>query len=128
MYQTSVNMTHDIKLKRTYEQAEPSDGFRVLVDRLWPQGLSHENFHYDLWEKEIAPSTELREWFHANPSEQRWAEFEKRYEAELKANPAFPEFVEMIEDKPVVTLLYSSKNTEMNNAVIVRNVLLSELK
>lgn len=73
------------QLKRAYEPASPEDGFRVYIDRLWPRGLSHETFHYDLWDKDIAPSTELREWFHADP-DNRWSEFETRYSKELETS------------------------------------------
>lgn len=74
------------QLKRAYEPASLEDGFRVYIDRLWPRGLSHETFHYDLWDKDIAPSTELREWFHADP-DNRWSEFETRYSKELETSP-----------------------------------------
>lgn len=112
----------EIKLKRAYDEASPSDGYRVYIDRLWPRGLSHETFHYDSWDKEIAPSTELREWFHADP-DGRWAEFERRYEAELKENPAFASLKAELDSKPVVTLLYSSHDREHNNAVVVAEML-----
>ena len=108
----------EFKLKRAYDPESEDDGFRVYIDKLWPRGLSHETFHYDLWEKDIAPSTELREWFHEDP-ENRWNEFEKRYEEELKENPAFKPFKELLNSKPVVTLLYSSHDEEHNNAVVV---------
>lgn len=108
----------EFKLKRAYDAAEPSDGFRVYIDRLWPQGLSHETFHYDLWEKDMAPSTALREWFHEDP-QNRWDEFKQKYASELRQMPAFQTFKKLLYDKPVVTLLYSSKNTEHNNAVVV---------
>lgn len=111
-----------LKLKRAYDPAEPDDGFRVYIDRLWPRGLSHETFHYDLWDKDIAPSTELREWFHQDP-ENRWPEFEKKYAAELQGSSAFYELMKQIEGKPVVTLLYSSHDQEHNNAVVVYNLL-----
>lgn len=111
-----------IKIKRAYDPADPSDGFRVYIDRLWPRGLSHETFHYDLWDKDIAPSTELREWFHADPSE-RWEEFKDRYQTELKSNLAFDGFKKTISDKKVVTLLYSSHDEQHNNAVVVCEVL-----
>lgn len=112
------------KLKRAYEPQSSNDGFRVYIDRLWPRGLSHETFHYDLWDKDIAPSTELREWFHADPQE-RWPEFEKKYTAELAANPSFAALQKLLETKPVVTLLYSSHDEQHNNAVIVYNLLRS---
>ena len=115
-------MKQTILLKRAYEPTNPADGYRVYIDRLWPRGLSHETFHYDSWDKSIAPSTELREWFHQDP-DGRWAEFEARYKAELLANPAFDALKKEIADKPTVTLLYSSHDTDHNNAVVVRNLL-----
>lgn len=115
-------MKQIIKLKRAYEAPEPNDGYRVYIDRLWPQGLSHADFPYDLWDRSIAPSTELRQWFHQDP-DGRWEEFEKRYADELKANPAFAQLKQTLSDKPTVTLLYSSRDEEHNNAVIVRNLL-----
>lgn len=112
----------EIEIKRAYEPAAPSDGFRVYIDRLWPRGLSHETFKYDMWDKEIAPSTELREWFHADP-ENRWPEFEKKYADELRNNPAFGNLKKEIAGKPKVTLLYSSHDEAHNNAVVVYNLL-----
>lgn len=109
-------------MKRAYEPASSEDGYRVYIDRLWPRGLSHETFHYDMWDKEIAPSTELREWFHDDP-DGRWDEFEKRYAEELKGNPAFATLKAEIAGKPKVTLLYSSHDKEHNNAVVVYNLL-----
>lgn len=105
-----------IQTKRAYDPASPSDGFRIYIDRLWPRGLSHETFHYDLWDKTIAPSTELREWFHADPSA-RWEEFCRRYTAELHANPAFATLRQTVASHPVVTLLYSSHDRDHNNAI-----------
>lgn len=118
-------MKQTIKLKRAYDPASDEDGYRVYVDRLWPRGLSHETFHYDLWDKEIAPSTELREWFHADP-ENRWTEFAVKYRAELKANPALKSLKHEIADQSIVTLLYSSHDQEHNNAVVLENVLNNE--
>ena len=115
-------MKQSIKIKRAYEAASPDDGFRVYIDRLWPRGMSHETFHYDVWDKDIAPSTELREWFHADP-DNRWADFEKRYKAELVQNPAFEKLKNMIADKSTVTLLYSSHDEAHNNAVVVEDLL-----
>ena len=114
-----------IQIKRAYEPASDSDVFRIYIDRLWPRGLSHETFHYDLWDKDIAPSTQLREWFHQDP-EGRWPEFEMKYKQELLANPAFEKLKEYIATKPVVTLLYSSHDQEHNNAVILSDILKSE--
>ena len=111
-----------LELKRAYDPESPSDGFRIYIDRLWPRGLSHETFHYDLWDKDIAPSTELREWFHQDP-EGRWEEFAEKYKKELEANPAFAHLKAYIAGKPVVTLLYSSHDETHNNAVVVYNLL-----
>ncbi|MGM9827521.1 MAG: DUF488 domain-containing protein [Muribaculaceae bacterium] len=117
-------MEQKISIKRAYEAESPNDGYRIYIYRLWPRGLSHSTFRYDLWDKDIAPTTELREWFHENP-DSRWPEFEKRYKAELQNNPAFRNLVKEIADKPRVTLLYSSHDSEYNNAVIVRDMLLN---
>ncbi len=111
-----------VKIKRAYEPEEPSDGYRIYIDRLWPRGLSHETFHYDMWFKDIAPSTELREWFHADPDE-RWNEFQKRYKAELQASDSFSQLRQLIAGKPVVTLLYSSHDEVHNNAVVIKDLL-----
>lgn len=111
-----------IQIKRAYEPSLPTDGYRVYIDRLWPRGLSHETFHYDLWDKEIAPSTELREWFHQD-SDNRWDEFEKKYKEELLQNPAFTQLKADLVDKPVVTLLYSSHDQDHNNAIVVQQLL-----
>lgn len=117
-------MKQIISIKRAYEPVAPDDGFRIYIDRLWPRGLSHETFHYDWWDKDIAPSTELREWFHANPQSE-WMEFEKRYQQELLLNPAFANLKKAISDKSRVTLLYSSHDVVHNNAVVVRNMLVT---
>lgn len=115
-------MKQTIQLKRAYDPVSPGDGYRVYVDRLWPRGLSHETFHYDWWDKDIAPSTELREWFHQDP-DGRWAEFAAKYRAELLANRAFATLKATLADKPTVTLLYSSHDHEHNNAVVVKQAL-----
>lgn len=111
-----------LKLKRAYSPEDNQDGFRIYIDKLWPRGLSHETFHYDLWEKDIAPSNELREWFHEDP-DNRWKEFEEKYEEELKNNPKFSDFEKLVYSKKVVTLLYSSHDELHNNAVVVFNLL-----
>ncbi len=115
-------MKQTIVLKRAYEPASATDGFRVYIDRLWPRGLSHETFHYDLWDKDIAPTTELREWFHADP-DNRWEEFAQRYKTELKRNQAFSVLRTTLAGKSVVTLLYSSHDPDHNNAVVVKQML-----
>ena len=113
-----------LHLEREYAPADNSDGVYGYIDRLWPRGLSHETFHYDLWDKDIAPSTELREWFHADP-ETRWTEFEKRYGTELRTSAAFADLVQTLASHTKATLLYSSHDHQRNNAVIVLNTLLS---
>ena len=115
-------MKQQILLKRAYDPESPSDGFRVYIDRLWPRGLSHATFHYDLWDKDIAPSTELREWFHADPLD-RWDEFSAKYRAELLANPAFATLRTTLASHPVVTLLYSSHDHVHNNAAVLLSAL-----
>lgn len=112
----------EIKVKRAYEQAEEGDGFRIYVDRLWPRGLSHETFPYDLWDKDVAPSNELRHWFHEDPAG-RWKEFREKYMAELAANPLTPRLWKIISAHKTVTLLYSSKDETHNNADILLDYL-----
>lgn len=114
----------EIHIKRIYENADPSDGKRILVDRLWSRGISKENAHLDLWLKEVAPSTELRKWFHtATPD--HWEEFKRRYLKELEANSAVEE-LQHIAVKHTVTLLYSAKDVEHNHAIILKEYLLSK--
>lgn len=110
-----------IVLKRAYEEPSASDGYRVLVDKLWPHGLSHERLPYDLWAKELAPSNELREWFHEDRLG-RWAEFRKKYASELESSEAMRDFVAEIAHKPKVTLLFGSKDTVHNQAEIIQEV------
>jgi uncharacterized protein YeaO (DUF488 family) len=111
-----------IRIKRIYEQVAEEDGFRILVDRLWPRGLSKEKAKVDLWMKEVAPSGELRKWFSHDPA--KWAEFKKKYEKELVAKqPLLKEIRRMEKDKGTVTLLYSARAVEHNNAVALKAVL-----
>lgn len=112
-----------LQLKRAYDPAETTDGYRVYIDRLWPRGLSHDTFHYDRWDKEIAPSDQLREWFHADP-DTRWPEFAEKYGAELRASEAFAQLAASLASHPKATLLYSSYDHLHNNAVIVLHTLL----
>lgn len=111
-----------VKIKRVYDTETPTDGYRVLVDKLWPRGMKKENLHYDYWAKNITPSTELREWFHEDESG-HWDEFRKKYTKELQENPAMKDFVESIKDKKIVTLLYASKNAMENHALILQEYL-----
>lgn len=116
-------MQYKIKVKRIYEEAEKGDGFRILVDRLWPRGLSKEKAKVDLWLKEIAPSDELRKWYHKNKT--KWNEFQKRYKEELKVKKGImDELKKIIEKEKVVTFLYSARDEEQNNAVVLKKILL----
>jgi uncharacterized protein YeaO (DUF488 family) len=111
-----------IKLKRVYEEAERSDGFRILVDRLWPRGLSKEKARIDLWLKNVAPSNELRKWFAHQP--EKWGGFKRRYFKELDDSKS--ELTKLIQKKAeegVVTLLYAAKNEKYNNAVALKEYL-----
>lgn len=110
-----------IKLKRIYEEQARGDGKRVLVDRLWPRGVSKEKADLDLWLKEIAPSTELRKWFNHDPK--KWAEFKKRYTQELKANKEAVSEIKKITSAKNVTLLYGAKDQEHNEAVVLKEFL-----
>ncbi len=103
------------RIKRVYEKPAPSDGVRVLVDRLWPRGLKKTDAKIDLWMKEVAPSTELRRWFGHEP--ERFTEFKRRYRKEL-SNEAFAELRKLGKGK-TVTLLYGAKDPEMNQAAVL---------
>lgn len=106
-----------IKIKRIYEPYEATDGKRILVDRLWPRGMKKESAHLDEWMKEIAPSTELRKWFHQNTAQ--WQEFTSRYTIELKQNNAVDKLLDIINKNNTVTLLYSVHDTEHNHALVL---------
>jgi len=109
-------------IKRIYEAPGDHDGYRILVDRLWPRGLSKENSRVDRWLKEIAPSTELRKWFHHDP--EKWEEFENRYRIELSDKMEMLKVVRDLEkEHKTVTLLYSAKDTLHNQAVVLLDIL-----
>jgi uncharacterized protein YeaO (DUF488 family) len=111
-----------ILTKRVYEKPAKTDGFRVLVDRLWPRGLTKEKAHVDLWMKEIAPSDELRKWFHHE--EGSWGEFEKRYKAELaKKKAPLSELQKLAKEHGRITLLFGSKDEKQNQAVVLAETL-----
>jgi uncharacterized protein YeaO (DUF488 family) len=107
-----------IKIKRVYENSSKDDGERILVDRLWPRGVSKEKAKIDLWVKEIAPSDELRKWFSHDPL--KWVEFKKRYESELKRMRVEVQKLASISKKENLTLLYAAKDEEHNNAVVLK--------
>ncbi len=110
-----------IKIKRAYEKALPSDGCRVLVDRLWPRGISKSEAHLEAWEKDLAPSTGLRKWYGHQP--ERWEAFKKRYRSELAANPAVPEFLEKNKAQQVVTLVYAAREEAYSHALVLQEFL-----
>ena len=109
------------RTKRIYEAAEEGNGYRVLVDRLWPRGVSKENAALDEWNKDIAPSSELRTWYGHAP--ERLAEFSARYEAELRAGQALADFKKRMDSKPFVTLLYAAKEPRLSHALVLKKVL-----
>jgi uncharacterized protein YeaO (DUF488 family) len=113
----------DIMIKRVYEKPSPVDGFRILVDRLWPRGLTKEKASVDLWLKEIAPSTALRKWFGHDPD--KWDEFRKRYLLELDQNKEQVILLNEHLKSGMVTLLYGAKDQEHNEAVVLRELLSS---
>jgi uncharacterized protein YeaO (DUF488 family) len=104
----------EIRTKRIYEEAHPSDGVRILIDRLWPRGVSKERAAIDFWARRVAPSDELRRWYRHQPD--KWPEFERRYAGELEANPEGIEELRRHLDAPVVTLVFSSREEKLNNA------------
>lgn len=111
----------EIAVKRIYEPQEEADGFRVLVDRLWPRGLKKSEAQVDLWFKQIGPSTDLRKWFDHDPD--KWEEFLSDYTFELRKNKALPELIEQVKNHQRVTLLYAAQNQEYNNGVALRQFL-----
>jgi uncharacterized protein YeaO (DUF488 family) len=112
----------NIKIKRVYEQPDETDGTRVLVDRLWPRGLTKVKAQVDIWLKEIAPSTQLRKWFGHDPG--KWAEFKMRYRAELEENEDQTAVLKREIRKGAVTLVYGAKDKEHNEAVVLREFLM----
>ncbi len=113
----------ELRVKRVYALPSPEDGARILVDRLWPRGLSREKARGDLWLKELAPSTELRKWFNHDPA--KWDEFRQRYQQELRQQPAaLAQLVELAGTRPV-TLLFGAKEERFNDAVVLKAFVLA---
>jgi uncharacterized protein YeaO (DUF488 family) len=108
----------EIKIKRAYESPSDNDGYRILVDRLWPRGISKDTAKVEFWPKELAPSTELRRWYGHDP--EKWSEFKSRYFAELDDNPELVNEVLEYVRKGTVTFVYSSKEQRLNNAVALK--------
>jgi uncharacterized protein YeaO (DUF488 family) len=118
-----------VGLKRVYEEPSEQDGARVLVDRLWPRGLTKEAAALDVWLKNLAPSDELRKWYHAHPLQ--WSKFRERYLKELTAEAAqqaLQQLYAIKHERHQVTLLYASKNQEYNNAVVLKQLVDGERK
>jgi uncharacterized protein YeaO (DUF488 family) len=118
-----------VRLKRVYDAPSPFDGARVLVDRLWPRGLTKEAAAVEVWMKDVAPSNELRKWYHAHPVQ--WAKFREKYLAELTtdaAHAALNELYDLAKKKRGVTMLFGSKNLEQNNALVLKQLLEGERK
>jgi uncharacterized protein YeaO (DUF488 family) len=115
-------MVFMIKIKRAYQPAEEADGFRILVDRLWPRGISKEKAMIDLWFKDIAPSKDLRKWFSHDLG--RWSEFKTRYLEELKTKKTLIKHIKNLEkEKNTLTLIYAAKDEKHNNALVLKDKL-----
>ncbi len=116
--------TVSVALKRAYDEPAASDGTRVLVERLWPRGISKERAHIDLWLKDVAPSNELRTWYHHDP--QKFPEFRRRYEAELKSEAAQAALTKLrdIAKQGQLTLVFATHDAAHSNAVVLRDLLL----
>jgi uncharacterized protein YeaO (DUF488 family) len=110
----------DVRLKRAYDPVSPSDGYRILIDRLWPRGVSRAEVRLDEWDKDLAPSPELRAWFRHDPS--RFEEFRRRYVEELRAQRTRIAGLRRQAREGTVTLVYASKDTEHNDAVVLAEV------
>jgi uncharacterized protein YeaO (DUF488 family) len=110
-----------IHLKRVYEKPSRTDGSRILVDRLWPRGLTKERAAVKLWLKDVAPSTELRKWFGHDPA--KWKEFQERYRKELREKKELLERLEQESEEHTVTLVYGARDEEHNEAQVLKNVL-----
>ena len=116
----------NLKLKRAYEPTAADDGTRVLIDRLWPRGVSKDAAALDLWLKDLAPSTELRKWFGHDPA--RWAEFQLRYADEVHQHPELFKQLRDLAQKGRVTLVYSAHDEEHNDAIVLHSLLLGRAK
>jgi uncharacterized protein YeaO (DUF488 family) len=107
-----------IHLKRVYEPPSKDDGFRILVERLWPRGVSKQRAEVDLWLKDISPSSQLRSWYAHDVT--KWDEFQRRYRAELRNNLAIKQLQQLLQDKPVITFVYAARDTEHNSAQVLK--------
>lgn len=110
-----------IRLRRIYEEPTVADGYRILVDRLWPRGVSKQKAALDLWLKDVAPTPELRTWFGHDP--EKFAEFSARYKSELRQNPAVQTLRELMRQHPDITLLYAAHDPAVNHARVLQEFL-----
>ena len=110
-----------IQLKRVYEKPSRQDGFRILVDRLWPRGLTKDRAAVDLWLKDVAPSTELRKWFGHDP--EKWKEFQSRYRKELKEQKEALSLLKQKSQERTVTLVYGARDQEHNEALVLKRLI-----
>jgi len=117
----SKNTAPEIAVKRIYDTKDEEDGFRILVDRLWPRGVKRSEAHIDLWLKEAGPSTDLRKWFDHEAA--NWEEFKSDYTFELRKGKALPELLECLKSHKKVTLLYAARDQEYNNGVALKQFL-----
>lgn len=115
----------DISIKRIYDPEEEGDGYRVLVDRIWPRGVSREKASWDEWLKEAAPATELRRWFSHDPA--KWEDFRKKYFEELDRNTDAVPHLRQLARKGKLTLLYAARDTEHNEAAALKDYLLQQV-
>ena len=118
---TGETKPHEIQIKRIYEPAAPADGRRVLVDRIWPRGVSKERAAIAEWRKEIAPTTDLRVWFGHDPD--RWPEFKKRYRAELRDQTVWLDHLLELATQQTLTLVFSATDEKRNQAIVLCDVL-----
>ncbi len=123
-YEWGHQLAMSLRLKRVYEDARPEDGFRILVDRLWPRGLTKEHVRADLWLKTIAPSPTLRQWFAHDP--EKWIRFQARYTKELSNNDEAVQQLITRCQHGNITLLYAAKDTAHNHALVIRDYLVAQ--
>lgn len=115
----------DVTIKRVYEPAEAGDGIRVLVDRLWPRGMTRERAALECWLKDVAPSQELRKWWGHDPA--RFADFANRYRCELEGNPAVEDLLAIVREHDLTTLVYAARDATINHAAVLRDYLVQAL-
>lgn len=118
---SNTTTKHTIRLKRAYDDVAKADGFRILVDRIWPRGVSKDKAQIDEWLKEVGPSTDLRKWFGHDPD--KFDEFAHKYKDELSGSDAFKDLKSLVDDHKTVTLVYSAKDETHNQAVVLKDLL-----